>query len=101
MKTSEVLNKAADLLEPRGAWTQRCSARDAAGEEINAHSKEAVSFCAFGAINRIAKGVDYSDAVITLENYLGTFASTWTDKPSRRKGQVIAALRAAAAEASK
>lgn len=98
MTISDVLNKAADLIEPRGRWTQGHYARTKSGDICSSYDRSAVSWCAIGAIMRIGgKGDVAWDAEGRLEAFTGgESVGMWNDKSSRRKRDVIAALREAA-----
>lgn len=105
-KPSEVLSAAADLIEPEGAWTQGEFGRRADGSYTMLPSlREAVCFCAEGAIGRAAGIRDIaelgaSEALIFMERFVspGTpwAVSGWNDAPDRTQAEVVAALRAAA-----
>jgi hypothetical protein len=105
-EVKKVLRRAAKLLEPRGAWTQGEAARNAAGARVEVNAPDAVSFCAFGAICRASPAAGTAGATVALGRALGALealpgvgcVASWNDKKSRRKGQVIAALRKAASE---
>lgn len=106
MNVSEVLNQAADVLEPEGAWTQGALWRtpDGTYEEDGA-----VCFCIQGALylvtERIAGGVGEGDAVREeaedfLETLLGRTIPGWNDDPERTQAEVVAKLREAAEQAA-
>lgn len=103
---AEVLEAAASLIEPEGAWTQGAYYRDANGREIYADRREAACFCALGAI-RIAGDYDASGlpdlnpAAQVLEGVLDTGVGIheWNDAPGRTQAEVVAKLREAAAVA--
>lgn len=54
MKVSEILDKAADLIEPEGAFDPGPLAKNAAGVEVSPDDPSAVCFCAVGATWRAA-----------------------------------------------
>ena len=109
MTISEVFNGAADLLDSSG-WCQ------------NKNKNSDGSYCAVGAIFRVAMGVDdrsqekdcgpeemsaigrkYSSeiglahaAVEQLESYLGRASTIWNDLPGQTASVVVGALRSAA-----
>jgi hypothetical protein len=101
MKVSDVLDKAADLIEPEGRWLQGPWAVDADGNEVNPRDEAACAFCASGALERIAGGCwdhplyraarDVVDP-LTLEESLVCF----NDLTSRTQPEVVAKLREAA-----
>jgi hypothetical protein len=94
---ADILRSAADLLEPEGAWTQGALAEDQHGREVNYASPDARSWCAGGAILKIAGDRPPADQVFDfLSQYLrfghvGLW-NDWQDGPE----PVLAALRAAA-----
>lgn len=106
LKPSEVLAKAADLIEPEGAWTTRLFARDALGRSAGVFGPKAVCWCARGAMSKIAD--DYPLLARTQDffaRFLGepeapTVAdhaaiAIWNDAPERTQAEVVAALRKA------
>ncbi|MFA6031846.1 MAG: hypothetical protein WC889_02965, partial [Myxococcota bacterium] len=55
LSVADVLERAADLIEPEGAWTQGESARDANGKPLKQGSDHnAVCWCVLGAIGKVA-----------------------------------------------
>lgn len=101
---SEVLFAAADLIEPEGAWTQGCSARDAQGNQTSATRKQAVCWCAAGAIwHEVGDHSSFTADAATdeLEQTLGGMipVGTWNDAPDRTQAEVVAKLREAAEKA--
>lgn len=52
MKISEVLERSRALVAQPERWTQGANARDADGKSVLCDSPDAVSFCAFAAIDR-------------------------------------------------
>ena len=52
MKVSQILNKAAELVEK--GWCQDTEARDARGTEVPWDHDSATKFCASGAIRKVA-----------------------------------------------
>lgn len=108
ISVADVLERAADLIEPEGAWTQGWFARDKEGEEVNITSPRAVCFCALGAIGRIAGDFgsftwrvrEFAEAAAGLAataTQVGLVA--FNDAPTRTQGEVVSALREAAAKA--
>ncbi len=53
---SQVLEAAAKLIEPEGAWTQGANARTAKGRPIGPVEAPASCWCAIGAIQFCAQG---------------------------------------------
>lgn len=95
MTPQEILLKAADILTPRGAWTQHAFAVDKTGRTVKVTSPEATGFCLAGAVRKAAgdKPIETAKALALIDIptiYL------WNDTPSRRKSQVIALLRKSA-----
>lgn len=98
---STILFKAADLIEPEGAWTQGPWAADAEGNEVRPRDEAACAFCASGALERIAGGYwdhplyraarDVVDP-LTPEDSLVCF----NERTSRTQPEVVAKLREAA-----
>ena len=88
---AEILNAAADLIEPEGAWTQGSYGGSGC-------------WCAMGAINHVGGFLsDINEASIALARSLGfQFPNSipdWNDDPYRTQSEVVAALRAAADKA--
>lgn len=101
MKVSEVLDKAADLIEPDGAWTQGVNARDADGNPTSALDDTATCWCALGAIAHIddsRRAYLYACALSQQVWAVRRFRDVphWNDDPERTQAEVVAALRAAA-----
>ena len=100
LKPSEVLAKAADLIEPEGAWTQNAYARGKSGRPVDPENKRyAVCWCAVGAISRIAAAgsAPWWTARRPLERVIGqSCLPDWNDTPGRTQAEVVAAFRAAA-----
>ena len=93
-----ILRGAADLVEPKGAWTQGSLARDSDGHPTLAWGGEGVCFCAMGAIFKI--GADNHEntnkAIRALESLVLGPVGGWNDQKSRKQPEVVAALREAA-----
>lgn len=69
LKPSEVLERAAALIEPEGAWTQVALAENASGREVRPTDTDAVCWCAAGAIARARGNGDgdaYSNEIVEL-----------------------------------
>lgn len=97
LKPSEILERAAALVEPEGAWTQETWF-------MGAQLETAACFCVEGAIARVA-GVRpfmaYREAASELlARSIGLPAADciadWNDAPKRTQPEVVAALRKAA-----
>lgn len=96
---SEVLARAADLIEPEGRWIQGGAAKNAAGQYLGAGgaaSKAATCWCAIGALLRTgpdqaAAALDYLRTLISPTSGIGG----WNDAPDRTQAEVVAALRKA------
>lgn len=102
LKPSEVLDRAADLIEPRRAWIRGDLARDARGFLRDPLEPEATCWCVAGAIVRAAGDPDmspYRNAIVKRLEALvspGALIWKWNDDEKRRKPQVVSALRKAA-----
>lgn len=99
----EVLNKAADLLEKPGAWTQGVFARNRRGNVCSPTDDTARCFCVSGAVQRVVGGfasptfysvVDLLNAMARRRN--ARHIAHWNDAPGRTQSEVVEALRAAA-----
>jgi hypothetical protein len=98
MKASEVLSKAADLIEPVGAWTQGASYRDMFGAPLDGGEPDVACRCTVGAVNEVC---DWSlgaaaPAFGFLDRRLGADTARWNDAPGRTQTEVVKALRDAA-----
>lgn len=101
-----VLNRAADLITPPGAWTQGSNARDAEGCPVPLDDPYAECFCVAGAIARFAKGEDWADGLQIVRRTLNTgrvpfvsfvdSVSGWNDEPERTQAEAVQLLRDAA-----
>lgn len=101
LRPSEVLDKAADLIEPEGAWTQGTWARDASGSD-NPDPTNEVCWCGWGAIYKVAgyewpryalEAAGFADR--TVGAACGAY-QVWNDAPERTQIEAVAALRKAA-----
>lgn len=101
----DVLLKAAELIEPEGAWCQGTFARDVDGEFVrDIMAPEACQWCAWGGIEKacLLLRLDIEDdgdaAVAAVEAALEPRASIgmWNDAEYRRQADVVAKLREAA-----
>lgn len=97
---AEVLDRAADLIEPVGAWTQHVFARNAAGKPtgLSAFSGPPVCYCALGATSYAAGDNSAADSAADalLRDIVGGDIDEWNDAPGRTQAEVVAALRSAA-----
>jgi hypothetical protein len=96
---SNILNAAADLLAKPNGWCQGTLARDANGTPVEPESLEACSFCAIGAIEKIAPSGTYhaQRARYKLSKVLPDMAiSFFNDTKGRTQDDVVAAFRKAA-----
>jgi hypothetical protein len=105
---ADVLDRAADLIEPEGKWTQGASARDAKGESIHPRGRQTpVCFCGFGAVVYLSKdehGLVESAFRLLDKQCPGSKTSLrpfpeWQDQPNRTQAEVVAKLRSAALRA--
>lgn len=103
---ADILDHAADLIEPEGAWTQGFYARGASGLPVKVNGKAAVCFCGIGAVLRAARArtvFDLSFGRAALAKALGVGWLSdfyhWQDAPKRTQAEVVAALRQAALKA--
>ena len=96
---ADILDKAADLIEPEGAWTTDAEARNADGDEGEYDMEDAVCFCAGGAIWRCSPSLA---AASLAGNYLAEMVGevpAWNDDSRRTQPEVVAKLREVAAKA--
>ncbi len=101
LSAADILSKAADLIEPPGAWTQFARGRDAKGIWEQPRSPKAVCWCIVGALERVDPteypdeyrhpALKYVAKVVRRAN-----PSHWNDGINRKQRQVVAALRKAA-----
>lgn len=90
MKASEVLEKAADLIEPEGAWTQKAMRRGGGR-------------CVIGAVASLCpRELNWDDVMAPFRQVVGLtrpFSDVvrWNDTPERTQAEVVQALRDAAA----
>lgn len=99
---ADILDWAADLIEPEGAWTQGAFARTKDGEPIGPLEAPATCWCLYGAIDKAGEdlGVDAGwDADRALFASLRTNVPKFNDAPERTQAEVVAALRQAAERA--
>jgi hypothetical protein len=104
---AEILERAADLIEPKGAWTQGYHARDDEGNPVRPGDRAAVCWCMWGAI--IARKTDWHDYEAAVDCLYGILPrpesaaantmAAFNDQPGRTQSEVVQALRDAAAKA--
>lgn len=94
LKPSYVLERAAALIEPEGAWTQGAYGRDVLGAPCGGRSDKAVCRCAAGAILNV--GPHCYDAEDFHRRVTGQGYEAFNDAPGRTQAEVVAALRQAA-----
>ena len=99
---ADVLDAAADLLTPEGAWTQGALAKAADGEWVDSGLSPAAScWCLLGAVERGGGNPVWSAARRVIATALGVDERegipTWNDAPERTQPEVVAKLREAAA----
>jgi hypothetical protein len=115
LSVAAVLERAADLIEPEGKWTQGDSARDANGNRLRAGTEEgAVCWCVLGAISKVVghpASLLFGAAQKALASVLPSeilpifdddgdelpIEASWNDAPERTQAEVVAKLREAAA----
>jgi hypothetical protein len=102
LDVADVLERAADLIEPEGKWTQGAYARTVRGYCIGPNEDAAVCFCLRGALRRVG-GVGDWDESSPATRALGFFTAKtmtgWNDHKKRTQAEVIAKLRETAAKA--
>ena len=104
---ADVLNRAADLLEKPGAWTQGEWARDKNGEGEPLPGSD-VCWCAYGACYAV-NGYTWRgcglDVVYALDQWsrANSYPSIqhFNDEPGRTQAEVVAALREAARQSER
>lgn len=102
MNVAEILTKAADLIEPEGAWTQKANARDSEGRKTFASGEDAVCFCMAGALIHAGGGAypkEFVDAVLPPARGGLDRLVFFNDAPERTQAEVVAKLREAAERA--
>jgi hypothetical protein len=97
LNIADILERAANLIEPKGNWTRLTSARDAKNRSVLALSPDAICWCAVGAIIR-ATGFDRPelDLVFGMWKSVGE-VTVFNDAPGREQAEVVAMLREGAA----
>lgn len=100
MTIADILDRAADLIEPEGKWTQGELARGKSGKPVRTR-RAATCFCIMGAINAASGEIDrpLSDEFVSvLTPLLPTHDPIWiwNDAPERTQPEAVAKLREAA-----
>lgn len=99
MKASDVLAKAADLIEPEGRWTQGYRAQTSEGRITEPGTSEAHCWCIVGAIQEVEESGGHSPysrpALRFVDCVVGHEPALWNDDPSRTQSEVVTALRSA------
>lgn len=104
LTVADVLERAADLLTPEGAWTQGAYAvGDDFVAEDDGHEwpENPTCFCLMGAIARV-QGLDRPGDIDfarfgPLLGLTSNSVANWNDAPFRKQAEVVAKLRKAAA----
>lgn len=99
LTVADVLERAADLIEPEGAWTQGAYAKYADGREtIVGRGEGLVCWCLIGALDAATDDVRHlwKDAFQATQAVVGRPLASWNDKPDRTQGEVVSKLREAA-----
>ncbi len=100
---ADVLERAADLLEPDGNWTRVTGARDVGGKIVKPCSPSAVSWCLEGALAAVTRhdwcssAFEAEPAYKFLRSFLGIDPWEWNDRAYRTQSEVVAKLLEAAA----
>lgn len=96
LSVADVLERAADLIEPEGCWTQGSFARDAAGERIFSRDKRAQCWCMFGAIVVVGNAQKINEITDLFLDNFNKAPIAFNDTPGRTQAEVVSALRRAA-----
>lgn len=91
---ADVLERAADLIEPKGAWTQGELARDIRREPTDPDEPDAACWCLEGALQKVCGRHEAYQAVRRVVAEPSLWG--WNDDPNRTQEEVVAALRRAA-----
>lgn len=102
LSVAETLERAADLIEPEGAWTKDWFAKDAAGRDVDAGDCDAVCWCVRGAVHHVSGEDEPNEEQIfaPLRAVLGEGVDViegWNDADETTQAEVVAKLREAAA----
>ena len=106
LAVADVLERAADLIEPEGRWTRGAYASDQHNDSVDTLHPDAKCFCAMGAVYRAAGASSHHktgplDLVRAVRTHLiyatGTTMVSFNDAPERTQAEVVAKLREAAA----
>ncbi|MGV0964165.1 MAG: DUF6197 family protein [Polynucleobacter sp.] len=108
LSVADVLDRAADLIEPEGKWTQGAYGRDATGCEVIG-VENAVCFCAMGAMYKARGDIGAFEhdpdlvrpLAALIERTCDAAIDDWNDASERTQTEVVSALREAAALARK
>lgn len=96
---SQVLNSAADLIEPAGRWTQNAWWRGKSGLPVKTR-RLAVCFCIQGAVEYTAlqrgSGKLSTEALAEVQDVVGVALADWNDDRERTQAEVVRVLRVAA-----
>lgn len=80
MTPLQILTRARKLLSNPKRWCQWTSAKDKNGLSVSPFSKNAVSFCAYGSIERVTDG-DIGECALILDKEAGRI--------SKKKGDLV------------
>jgi|SRR6476661_4492252 len=97
---ADVLERAAKLIEPEGAWIKGWFAKDDRGRDLEPGDPHAVCWCARGAILQAEPQAEQLGVYEPLCTVLGVIdlyrIEEWNDVPGRTQAEVVAKLREAA-----
>ena len=98
LTVAEVLERAADLIEPEGKWVKGDFARNINGDSLeNGYDDGAVCFCALGAIEHIVgEGECTTPYKWVVADVVGRSTTAFNDALGRTQAEVVEALRKAA-----
>lgn len=100
ISVADVLDRAADLIEPEGAWTQGAFARAKDGAPLlGGRCEQAVCWCMWGAVIKAGDGKHSNAIGDLLDRITGGATLSFNDAPGRTQAEVVAALRSAATAA--
>lgn len=98
MNLSVIYDRAADIIEPQGCWTQRVAARGRTNRPTSATSPRAVCWCMLGAIDRAAGGDFDAEKEARYRLWADGHGTRWNDARHHTQAEVVAVLRAKAEE---